>query len=347
VLDLKGDYYSVKASELVRKAIDELTHGMRLYVLYTMTHSATRAAIDSRHTNGVIKYHFNSPYEHKEPFRVSVATLGEYKTSVEKYWTDTGKTGKHSLDFRNHMKHIKKFRNCKDYYCPNSGDKANRTRNCTRYFYHRNYMVAGSLQEDSISSEAIAKRELVMAEYFSFDIDFYDDLPKETEQTYANFDNTRKMICKELREAALHHFESFKAIKKIFNFMFLDDRSMDKEPKEILPFLRAESKKQFVVFALWTRLSSFVNNFDNSTEKKNYDEAGAFVTVEEKQKLSHINFATVVRHEIDYDGIINGHIIKKETSFLADPFGVTHIDLTNRAMDMAHRALRRILLEDE
>ena len=45
---------------------------------------------------------------------------------------------------------------------------------------------------------------------------------------------------------------------------------------------------------------------------------------------------------INFDSI---EFIKKEEKFLADPIGITHLDMINRALDIAQLAIRKILYD--
>ena len=43
VLNLRGDTYTERPNELVRKAIDEFMIGLQFYVLFTLSHSAIKS----------------------------------------------------------------------------------------------------------------------------------------------------------------------------------------------------------------------------------------------------------------------------------------------------------------
>jgi hypothetical protein len=83
----------------------------------------------------------------------------------------------------------------------------------------------------------------------------------------------------------------------------------------------------------------------SSNANKNNSEEGAYVTAELKKKLTNLGFVSVVRHEIKWSEFDTDKFVVSNTRFLADPIGVSHLDMINRALDLAQRAVRRILFE--
>jgi hypothetical protein len=219
-----------------------------------------------------------------------------------------------------------------------------------RFFYHRNYLVNNKNKIDDYKT--IASSVMAMAKHF-FSIDFFSDLPKPDYS--ARFKDYQKNICTELRNKALIHLTAAEKIKQVFNCVFNIKPLIVDDILSQLNLLKSDKKNnthQFIVFALWTRFGKYDDLREENEEQTDVlnesNDSGAMVTQKQKRNKTHLKFARVSRHTINkdfefYENISKINLISETTDFLADPTGITHLDVTNRALDIAQLALRRIL----
>jgi ribosome-binding ATPase YchF (GTP1/OBG family) len=96
------------------------------------------------------------------------------------------------------------------YYTCHSIRAAKAMSQCARFFYHRDYLVPEK-SKNSCEDIEIARRELNMARYFFENMSLHKDM-----ENIKGLDKA----CKQLRDAALIHFDTATSIRNVFNYMF-------------------------------------------------------------------------------------------------------------------------------
>lgn len=369
VLNLSGDLYTVRPNELVRKAIDELTIGMQYYVLFALSHSAIKSTSDQAMGQAKVisfKYNMtpilkNDKLEGRESGEIVMPKPFDNKhRSLFKKQADNYIKIAASRDFRcllNHIKEVNKTDVGKEYY-KTMITTVYELSKCARYFYHRNYLVVET--SDQSMFETIDNNQMGVANIF-FENNFFNDLPQESVESYSMCTVWEKNICQKLKTAAFDHFQNARNIQKMFKCVFNNIAKKDdikvvlgklNQMKEVKTY-ETIALHQFVVFALWTRFGSNWLSDDNEDSSEsvaqrgksvaqNEEDFGAFITKKNKKKTQHLKVECIVRHEIILE---NDDLIGKKKYFNADPIGVTHLDVINRAIDISQLALRRILHE--
>ena len=384
VLGLSDDPFIVTGSNLVRKAIDELTLGLHFYVLYTMTHSQARSGkgIEFRVRNGHYWDGHQGKYlpVNKDPkiYSVDLSNFVTYAQSVKLY-TQTSL----SKDVKQLLNHVTtlpiNFRQC--YYEPkperdsyDAARYANILRKISRFYYHRNFLVPKTPEagQESVKHDASNKREREMAAVvFYYCKCFVEHIPKFFVPKYDfkqitkyfsddNFYNKNKSslntvkletLCRNLEDASFTHFRNVAMICDIHKAL-LSKRtisttdSFQKTLQDLSPYLEDSDVIQYVVFAIWTKFGPYIDKFNEyEREEKNTNLLDKF----QKTQLSFpFRYAKVVRYTIKEDLLAKADVdnfLIKNKHFLMDPIGVTNLDMINRALDLTNQALKQILLK--
>jgi hypothetical protein len=331
------------------KAIDELTIGMQFYVLFTLSHSAIKSP-----STQPISFKYNTTRRIKnirckeareiimpQPFDRDIFNK-QVEIFIKIYAT------KDLTCLLNHIQEVSKTDIGREYYNEKMVETLSELSKFVRYFYHRNYFVVES--SDQSMYKSIAENQMAVAKIF-FDNHFFDDFPKEIEDSYNRCTAWEKSICQKLKSAAFDHFKNARNIQRMFKSVF-DNTAQENDflgnlgkLHQIKDVKTDETKAihQFVVIALWTRFGSIrLSDQEKISESvaENDDDLGAFITKKTKTKPQHLKVECIIRHGLALE---NNDLITTEKSFNVDPIGITHLDVINRAIDITLLALRRIL----
>lgn len=287
-------------------------------------------------------------------------------------------------DFRQLIRHIKNIKARPHYYKFGAAEVYSEIiRLATNVAYHRNYVVpTDSLDEAELTLSQINARSMEIVKLF---FEFLKKLLKyilyDQQADGVPRELTKQMpphvqaACAQSLEAATVHFEGVLRISKVYEYLFVSaDPDSTISPSDLLQYLKrkmASPNQQtttqstfFSMFALWTRFGSRLGGKAAEEEDlgvaEDVEGAGdvddaaddAFPDMVARQEsgsgqdLKSLSRVHVWRHRMPsetYMGIIS--FVTKDAQFGIDPCGVTHLDMLNRAVDVAGLSLRHILIQ--
>lgn len=227
VLQLGENFFTVRPHELVRKAIDELTLGLQFYVLFAISHSAIKETSSWKENPISFKYKKSPKFKDEDSFEEGTET-GEiempkpfvrstFKKQVRTYFKTAA-----TKDFRcllNHIKEVSKTDDGKEYYDWSMVKTVYELSRCARYFFHRNYLVVDEEPSSKNFYESINENQMNVAKIF-FANDFFDNLPKQSDESYNRHTIWERNFCEKLKLAAFDYFKNAQIIQKKFNREF-------------------------------------------------------------------------------------------------------------------------------
>ncbi len=373
-LRLSPSLFSVRRLDLLRKAMDEMAIGLSWFVLYTMTHSAVHKGLDSSVSVVIFKVcnalqvqpGTNKICRGEEGTREVELELSGFIQSPQDLAEGMRKFFdlQPSRDTRQLFRHVetlnKKYLQAR-YYNKHQAllRNASQLRQVARFVYHRNGIPPTKGLEDDEPTN-IDKRNTEVVEHFFSKLvsDFLDDLGSEKQKLghvcdlYGKVKQWQKTACVQTFEAARAHFDNVRNIVKVYNALWRKGVTpmADVDVTDTLVYLQqklsplSDSGKadvsQFVVLALWTRFGS--SDADHEQEW----ETGAATSTPVKDLAA----AKVKRYSLEQMTIANAQkdepeFVTKTAEFLADPIGITHLDVIHRGLDLSAQVLRKLLME--
>ena len=287
-----------------------------------------------------------------------------------------------TLDVRQLLKHVANLNRegPSRYYVPqdqkNAARLATQIRRGVQFFYHRNDVVPPDNSVEATSVEALGRRSKAWADFVMKALsEFVKMIPNITPPKASSYVH---YALAELRCAASDHFKSVNSIIKVFECLFHGSPAPAAtgpgpvHSMRALLSLRAQCSNDeaftaaktlpidahFVLMALWTRFGERQNAVGpcgaevGVVEAEAEDDAGSNVHFK-LGKVKRIRVATVKRSslltEFDIkkriqDKVVTNVFLSKHTSHMADPIGITHLDVLNRALDLTLLSLRNVLL---
>jgi hypothetical protein len=216
-----------------------------------------------------------------------------------------------------------------------------------RFFLHRNGVVG--------PAEETAARYMDVAD------EFFELLPQlircfhgRAQEVLVGWIPSLRAGCQDLLKAAKRHFRSAHGIRQLYKTMFDKTKRNAGTTPESLSYLSHELETskgteqlqwaQCIAFSLWTRFG--VPKIHDTEPLASPDARGGGASLRGDQlkspsAIEHMATVKVHRYKISQS---TPPVVEANPIFLADPLGVTHMDVYNRGLDAALMCLRQLLI---
>ena len=362
---ISGDLFTVTPLELVRKAVDELTLGLHWYVGCVLLHKGrTLNFVENDYVT-----HGDTMYRNQGAGG-QITITSETRERLAKDLTAFDKS-ESSFDTRQLLKHIKKLpehvRN--EYYGEGVKMLIGDIQDGVHFFYHKNGLVHAEAAPESDLAHAVAERERMVAKRTIERLKQFAKLmlsktdPRKRPRMRRTPNGLVDNVCGQLCQAAHPHFESVQKIAKTFaqltqtgvrgdavsvadKLHFLNVGASERPLNARTTAGAGASEARFALNILWTRFENRgTGGVDGGTHAADEGDVGGGMAAT-KMKL-YEGQVRVTRSVLTVSAAGSGvgeRFINQTEPIWTDPFGCTHLDYLNRALDVAFRALRSLLL---
>jgi hypothetical protein len=342
---VKQDFFSATFPELMRKAGDELTLGLELFILYTLIESAKPGRKPLCFFPSRREFDDNGFYVQTPKAEESIQWDPKGKVSVRQFVKDFLSTARQK-EIRTVLRHIVNIHrngsSHSNFYDRQQDPRvlAQNVHRCFRAIFHNNSLVPCEPGE-SFAAISLRERELALL------------TGRQVQKLLACLITKPKRRvdseCQELLKAAELHFTNVRAI---FNLI----KKLNKKPASNDPLDSLENLKQatssmdptaplcvdeeFVLVHLWPRFGA--QNVPN--EEVVVDESDDdFIPVTKENSVVRLGFQNTSRFSpVETERKSDPLLVK--TSFAINPIGATNLDMVNRALDLTTRVLRQAII---